>query len=133
MHFGATVREILSASCGNDFRKARAGTPLPSVESGGTLRTLGANLGLAFGIAISEPDLAHLRTVRDVLQCVRLRLWEKRVAARVPAEATADAPAPAERPLFVTAAREPNPRFIRHTRPAQFPTPALAGASPKRI
>jgi hypothetical protein len=133
MHFGATIREILSASCGSDLRRARPRTPLPVLESAGALRALGANLELTFGIEISEPDLAHLHTVRDVLQCVRLRLWEKRVSTRAPAEATPGAPAPAAQPLFVTASREPGERFIRYTRPAPLPTPALAGVHPKRI
>ena len=128
MDFGATVREILSTSCGSDLRRARPGTPLPILESAGALRALAANLELAFGIEIAEPDLAHLHTVRDVLQCVRLRLWEKRVAARAPGAA-----APAARPVFVTSSRELRERFIRYTRPAPLSAPVLAGAPPKRI
>jgi len=128
MHFGETVREILSASCGSDFRGARPSTALPATESAGALRTLAADLESAFGIEISEPDLAHLHTVRDVLQCVRLGLWRNRVAGRALTEATSEAAAPVARRFFATAARA---RFIRYARPATPPAPAI-GSAPSR-
>ncbi len=134
MHFGATVREILTASCGRDLRDASASTSLPALDAPATLKTLAANLELAFGIELPERDLTRLHTVRDVLQCVRLRRWEERIR-------TAEAPQPhaslgAPRPVFMTPTRDPRERFIRFTRrPAPAPPPAPFATQPpsKRV
>jgi len=77
MHFGDNVREILSLSCGRDLRAARSRTPLPGIESPEVQRRLAANLERSFDIALSAEDVSHLTTVRAVLQCVRLRRWER--------------------------------------------------------
>jgi hypothetical protein len=128
MSFGATVREILTASCGCDLRSASAATAVP-LDSPGTTRTLAANLELAFGIAIPAPDLAHLRTVRDVLQCVRLRLWEKQAW---PAAEPATLPAASRlRPVFVRRSSDPYERFLRYTAPAALADSA-ATTRPRR-
>ncbi len=81
MHFGERVRDVLSASCGVDLRAARATRLLPELDDPGAMRTIAADLESAFCIEIADEDLPHLRTIRDVLQCVRLRLWERRAAA----------------------------------------------------
>jgi hypothetical protein len=126
MHFGATVREILTASCGHDFRNARA-TTVVALESEAAERTLAANLELTFGITIRDRDLRELRTVRDVLQCVRLRLWEQRMTS----SETAATP-PAVR-VAARSTSSPYERFQRYT-PAAAPFVNLpAGAArPKR-
>ena len=124
MHFGATVREILTASCGRDLREAAPATRLPSLDAPVTLRTLAANLELTFGIELVEDDLARLHTVRDVLRCVRLRRWERRVTTG------AGAPdARSMRPVFVAPTRDPRERFVRYT-PRRQPAPALATPEP---
>jgi hypothetical protein len=128
MHFGDTVREILTASCGRDMRDASPRTPLPALDTPATLRTLAANLEVAFGIELGETDLARLHTVRDVLQCVRLRRWEQTLsgdAARVSAPR-------ATHPIFVAPTRDPRERFIRYTaRPAGAPVvPSPLAARP---
>jgi len=79
MHFGAVVRDVLSASCGADLREASAGTEVPELRSRHTQRVLAANLAHAFGVTIPDHDLDRLVTVRDVLQCVRLHRWVARV------------------------------------------------------
>lgn len=94
MHFGAAVRDILTASYGSDLRHAKAHDVLPEPQSPQTLRLLAANLELAFGVTVPAEELARLTTVRDVLQCVRLRRWVKRVEADAPsppAEAVTEA------------------------------------------
>jgi len=115
MSFGETVREILAASCGSDLREASVTSPLPELRSEAVLRTLAANLELAFGIQIAEGDVAHFRTVRDVMQCVRLRAWERRAN---PTAAVATAPITAQRmprPVFVATSIDPCERFMRYT------------------
>src|SRR6185295_4843469 len=82
MHFGAAIRDVLSTTCGTDLRAASARTAVPGLESPVTQRRLAADLEAAFGVAIPAADLPHLTTVRDVLQCVRLRRWEARVDRR---------------------------------------------------
>lgn len=125
------VREILTASCGCDLRSASATTAVP-LDSPGASRMLAANLELAFGIAIPEPDLAHLHTVRDVLQCVRLRLWEKNAW---PASQTSPNPAPSTaarvRPVFVRTSSDPYERFMRYTPAAALPGSAVT-SRPRR-
>ncbi len=90
MRFGAQVREVLTASCGVDFRAAGPRVELDVLETGHARQALTSNLERTFGIRLSDEDVAHLHTVRDLLQCVRLHLWEQRVAARAQ---TAAAPA----------------------------------------
>ena len=38
---------------------------------------MAANLERSFDIALSADDVTHLTTLRAVLQCVRLRRWER--------------------------------------------------------
>ena len=128
MHFGVSVREILSASCGTDLRGAPATTTLPELQDDGARRTLTANLELAFDIDIPAHDPQHWETVRDVLQCIRLRLWEKRASG-----ATDARPAPPDevRPVFVTPTRDPRERFRRYTPPAIPGLPPGSGIPPR--
>jgi len=79
MHFGAVVREVLSASCGADLRDASATTEVPELRSPDIQRALADNLARFFGVTIPDHDLDRLVTVRDVLQCVRLHRWVARV------------------------------------------------------
>ncbi|HEY2388356.1 MAG TPA: hypothetical protein VGK30_15485 [Candidatus Binatia bacterium] len=94
MHFGAVVREVLSASCGADLRDASAGTEVPELRSPDTQRVLADALARAFGVTIPAPDLDRLMTVRDVLQCVRLHRWVARVEG-APSATAAEPIAPA--------------------------------------
>ena len=129
-HFGAAVREILSASCGSDLQQASATTALPALGSAAALRILATNLELAFGIEVPEEDLAHLRTVRDVLRCVRLRLWERRAAAG----ATSDGPdqvGPDRGAYAAFISGDARERFIRYTPSAPVTTPLLGNAAAK--
>jgi hypothetical protein len=127
MHFGAAIRDVLTASCGSDFRHAKAHTVLPAPQSPRTLRLLAANLELAFGVTVPDDDLARLTTVRDVLQCVRLRRWAKRVEAvehAPPAEAAAEvtAAADASTPTMIAArATDPRQERFRFTRRSAAP------------
>ena len=132
MHFGATVREILTASYGEDLRDSSAATSLPAESSPATLKTLAANLELAFGIDLPTQDLAQLHTVRDVLQCVRLHRWEGRVTGD---PAIRPDPEPqASRPVFLTPTRDPRERFIRFTRkPSAVPVLPASTRSSKRV
>jgi acyl carrier protein len=117
MHFGENVREIVSASCGKDLRAARSRTVLPGIDSPEVQRRLAANLERAFGISLSPEDVTHLTTVRAVLQCVRLRRWEREMAkhdARRAAVPTLEIGAP-------TATQPGRERFLRYTPP----TPAV--------
>jgi acyl carrier protein len=134
MHFGATVREILTASCGRDLRDASPSTPLPALDSAVTLRTLAANVELAFGIEMQPDDLPRLRTVRDVLRCIRLRRWEQRVT-ETGQIASEDAPRqPPARPVFVAPTRDPRERLIRYTpRPLPSPPTFTADRTAKRL
>lgn len=106
MHFGENVREIVSLSCGEDLRAARSRTPLPGIDSPEIQRRLAANLERSFDITLSPEDVSHLTTVRAVLQCVRLRRWEREIARE---ESAARAPAPTATPL--------RDRFVRCTAP----------------
>ena len=90
MHFGENVREIVSISCGRDLRAARSRTVLPGIDSPEVQRRLAANLERSFDITLSPEDISQLTTVRAVLQCVRLRRWERKMAA----EEQATVPAP---------------------------------------
>ena len=129
MSFGETVREIVTASCGSDVRGASATADIPELRSETALRTLAANLELAFGIQVAPDDLAHLHTVRDVMQCIRLRTWERRaMAAPQGADDATARPARPGRPVFVKATRDPRERFMRYT---MHRTTALAFASGK--
>jgi len=91
MHFGAAIRDVLSTTCGSDLRAASPRTVVPGLESPVTQRRLAANLEAAFGVVIPDADLPHLATVRDVLQCVRLRRWEARVERRATSAAVSRA------------------------------------------
>ena len=116
MSFGETVREIMTASCGSDVRSTGATTDIPELRSEAALRTLAANLELAFGIQLEQSDLAHMHTVRDVMQCVRLRAWERRtISGSEGADAAPTAQPRVPRPVFVATTRDPRERFIRYT------------------
>jgi len=125
MRFGSQVREVLTASCGVDFRAARPQTGLDLPETTDARQTLTDNLEKTFGIRVSDQDVAHLHTVRDLLQCVRLRLWEQRVTAR---EQTAEVPALAGRPGLTPLPPELRESFARRTplSPLGVPPPAVA-------
>ncbi|MCC6847911.1 MAG: hypothetical protein IT294_05370 [Deltaproteobacteria bacterium] len=118
MHFGENVREIVSMSCGEDLRAARSRTPLPGIDSPEVQRRLAANLERSFDITLSPEDVSHLTTVRAVLQCVRLRRWERELACEESAAA----------PAAVTAAKPLHERFVRYTAPVP-PVPNPASAS----
>lgn len=115
MHFGDNVREIVSMSCGKDLRAARSRTPLPGIDSPEVRQRLAANLERSFGITLSPDDVSHLKTVRAVLQCVRLRRWEREVARHEQAAAAAATVKPF------------HARFVRYTAPvAPMPMPSSA-------
>lgn len=120
MHFGDSVREIVSISCGKDLRAARSRTLLPGIDSPEVQRRLAANLERSFDITLSPEDVSHLTTVRAVLQCVRLRRWEREVE-----EQESHAPA---MPAEIAAAALASPmrsRFVRYTAPVgAMPLPA---------
>ena len=116
MHFGANVREILSATCGRDLRAARSRTPLPGIESPSVQARLAANLERSFDITLQPEDVQHLTTVRAVLQCVRLRRWERETALYAPTEPSAAEVAVASRQRFV--------RYTAPTPPVHIPTAA---------
>lgn len=124
MHFGELVRDVLSASCGVDLRAARATRRLPELDDPGAMRTIAADLESAFCIEIADEDLPHLRTIRDVLQCVRLRLWERRAAARALGAAL---PADAGRPAARIATQHIHPRLVRCAPQAPVLPPAVSG------
>ena len=72
----------------------------------------------SFNIALSPEDVSHLTTVRAVLQCVRLRRWERELVAQdqpmTPAiEREAAAPSPSMRERFV--------RYTPPTPPVHMP------------
>ncbi len=125
MHFGENVREIVSLSCGKDLRAARSRTILPGIESPEVQRRLAANLERSFDITLSPEDVAHLTTVRAVLQCVRLRRWEREMAS----EEHADTPervavSAAAAAAVATPMRD---RLVRYTPPAApMPVPSPA-------
>jgi acyl carrier protein len=112
MHFGENVREIVSISCGKDLRAARSRTLLPGIDSPEIQRRLAADLERSFDITLSPEDVAHLTTVRAVLQCVRLRRWERELVTH---DEAVGAPMPAPEivtPIQTTPMRD---RFVRYT------------------
>ncbi len=121
MHLGAAVRQLLSTTCDADFRHAKPHTVVEALESPRTRRLLGANIEATFGVRVPEDDLARLTTVRDVLQCVRLHRWVKRVerdrdAAAVATDvgmSTGDAPTPT---TIAARALDPDQQTFRFTR-----------------
>jgi hypothetical protein len=123
MHFGENVRDIVSISCGRDLRAARSRTVLPGIDSPEIQRRLAANLERSFDIKLSPEDVSHLTTVRAVLQCVRLRRWEREMAEHEHEQAQAAIPAA----VAAEAAAAPfSDRFVRYTPPAAMPLPATA-------
>ena len=130
MHFGAAVREILSASYGLDLRTASATTALPRVP-GGPRRALAANLELAYGITLAPDELAHFGTVRDVLQCVRLHLWKRRHGATP--EAAPPAAATVARAVFRPVTTDPGARFLRYTRRPEAASAPRSGRAAKPV
>ena len=122
MHFGENVREIVSISCGTDLRSARSRTVLPDIDSPEVQRRLAANLERSFDISLSPEDVSHLTTVRAVLQCVRLRRWEREMASH---EQPAAITAVVERAVASSPAPSMHERFVRYTPPTpQAHTPA---------
>jgi hypothetical protein len=122
MYFGENVRDVVSVSCGKDMRAARSRTTLPGIESPEVQRRLAANLERSFDITLSPEDVSHLTTLRAVLQCVRLRRWEREHA---PDEQAAQV---LSREAAPPGWRE---RFVRYTPPASplpmsAPTPSFA-------
>lgn len=73
------------------------------------------DLERSFGITLDPEDVEHLTTIRAVLQCIRLRRWE-RDAEQHEAATTATAPVPLRA------------RFVRYTPPAPLPLPATAAS-----
>jgi acyl carrier protein len=119
MHFGESVREVLSKSCGRDLRAARSRTVLPGIDSPEVQRRLAADLEESFDITLSPEDVAHLTTVRAVLQCVRLRRWERETA-----------PATEHAAPITVAAPPLRERFVRYTPPAApVPMPVATSSS----
>jgi len=112
MYFGDDVREIVSISCGKDMRAARSRAALPGIESPEVQRRLAANLERSFDITLSPEDVSHLTTVRAVLQCVRLRRWEREMAGEEQAGVPIQVDVPA------AAAPTLRDRFVRYTPPA---------------
>lgn len=126
MHFGENVREIVSLSCGRDLRSARSRTPLPGIELPEVQKRLAANLERSFDIALSPEDITHLTTLRAVLQCVRLRRWEREAEQHL---ASAEAAAAATSTL-ATSLRD---RFVRSTQPTPpAPTPAATSFAARK-
>ena len=122
MHFGENVREIVSISCGKDLRAARSRTVLPDIDSPEVQRRLAANLERSFDISLSPEDVSHLTTVRAVLQCVRLRRWEREMATH---EQPAAITPVVERAVASSPAPAMHERFVRYTPPTpQAHTPA---------
>jgi hypothetical protein len=127
MHFGAAIRDVLSATYGSDLRHAKAQAVLPATESPQTLALLAANLELAFGVTVPAHELARLTTVRDVLQCVRLRRWAKGVESGAP-RATIDPSGDAHTAAGVAGAtQEPYQGAFRFTRRNVVPPPTAPG------
>ena len=122
MHFGESVREIVSISCGKDLRAARSRTALPGIDSPEVQKRLVANLERQFDITLKEGDVAHLTTVRAVLQCVRLRRWEREMEEQQSVSEAPIAQAANEAPQLET-----RDRFVRYTPPAP---PVHVPASP---
>lgn len=112
MHFGANVREILSTTCGKDLRAAKSRTPLPGIESPTVQARLAANLERSFDITLQPEDVQHMTTVRAVLQCVRLRRWERETAIHAAEQLDSQAVADS-----IAAAQGIRQRFVRYTAP----------------
>lgn len=122
MHFGDSVREIVSISCGEDLRAARSRTLLPGIDSPEIQRRLAANLERSFDIRLSPDDVSHLTTVRAVLQCVRLRRWEREVEEQ---EHELTPAVPASEIAAAALATPLSGRFVRYTPPiTPMPLPA---------
>ncbi len=122
MHFGDNVREVLSESCGRDLRAARSRTPLPGIESPTVRERLASNLERSFDITLSPEDVSHLTTVRAVLQCVRLRRWEREAASHE------EVTAPVAAVMRTHSAPNMRERFVRYTAPTP-PVPLPTAAS----
>jgi len=121
MHFGAAVRELLSVTCDVDLRHAKPHTVVDALESPPTRRLLGANIEATFGVRVPAGDLARLTTVRDVLQCVRLHRWLKRVereraAAQLMTGVDASAAAAPTPTTIAARAIDPDQQTFRFTR-----------------
>jgi hypothetical protein len=129
MHFGENVREVVSMSCGRDLRGARSRTVLPGIDSPAVQQRLAANLERSFDITQSPEDVSPLTTLRAVLQCVRLRRWERDMEEQARDEACASTAAVAVAASGV-AALPPGvrDRFVRYTPPTQ-PLPIAAAAA----
>jgi acyl carrier protein len=129
MHFGENVREIVSLSCGRDLRSARSRTPLPGIDSPDVQKRLAANLERSFDISLSPEDISHLTTVRAVLQCVRLRRWERETMNAAPDRLVASTTAAAE-PTPAPSLRE---RLVRYSPPtSSVPMPAAASFAARK-
>lgn len=119
MHFGENVREIVSISCGRDLRAAKSRTVLPGIDSPEVQKRLAANLERQFDITLTDEDVSHLTTVRAVLQCVRLRRWEREMMEDQESLAGALAAQAAQEAAAVTQeAPSTRDRFVRYTPPA---------------
>jgi len=121
MHFGAAVRELLSVTCDVDLRHAKPHTVVDALESPPTRRLLGANIEATFGVRVPAGDLARLTTVRDVLQCVRLHRWLRRVereraAAQLTAGVDASVAAAPTPTTIAARAVDPDQQTFRFTR-----------------
>jgi hypothetical protein len=79
---------------------------LPGIDSPEVQRRLAANLERSFDITLSPEDVAHLTTVRAVLQCVRLRRWERETSQ------------PTQHAAPIAVAPPLRERFVRYTPPA---------------
>jgi len=121
MHFGAAIRDLLSTTCGSDLRTASARTVVAALEAPDARQRLAAGIEARFGVAIPAAELERLRTVRDVLQCVRLRRWAARVEARTAATTSA---------AQVDASGQ---RAFRFTRRDPVAAPPLGGGLPHSI
>ena len=73
---------------------------------------LAANLERSFEITLQPEDVQHLTTVRAVLQCVRLRRWERDTAIHAVEELDTAMTAEA-----VNATPGMRQRFVRYTAP----------------
>lgn len=96
---------------------------VPGIDSPEIQRRLATNLEQSFGITLSPDDLSHMTTVRAVLQCVRLRRWEREVSSQPMANAT---PYVAANVVTAPPTRE---RFVRYT-PPPLPPVAMPNATP---
>ena|SRR5436853_1398940 len=122
MHFGESVREVVSKSCGKDLRAARSRTVLPGIDSPEIQRRLATELERSFDIKLAPDDVSHLTTVRAVLQCVRLRRWEREMETQPMAHVAPRAAAAAMTPPL-------RDRFVRYVQPAS-PVPMPAAPAP---